>query len=500
MATTLVFVKDTPFAGVPAFVTALATIGITLPRGCRDQSRHAMPWRLCAASLLAFMLGGVLRHLLAGTELTLLADAVTLLGYLGWVVFFLRVLGLRQDQARGAHEFVDALIVLVASACLVIVLVVVPTIEQTGPTLFALLQVGYPLIDVAVGFAVLLLGMTSARRTPAFWLLAASVLAVLIGDIGYGRIAVDGATVGSPLLDLPFLLAYATFGAAWLHPSVTLLAAPEGRPVQEWSGGRLAILVPALLVGPVVVLAAHSRAGAWAGSIASASVAGLLLWRAVGAVRALARSQSDLHHRATHDALTGLANRAALMTRLQHLLAVASGKGGSVHVLFLDLDGFKLINDAHGHHTGDRVLNTTASRLRDLAGPRDVVARIGGDEFVMVCLVGRGDRDGAQAATAIIEAFKAPMPAREGAFVATVSIGLAVSRPGVSPERLLRDADAAMYHAKSLGKNCVATFTAVERDASKRGARDRGPHLPRRQTPDDLGRSVKAGFGTADAP
>ncbi|MFC5002031.1 diguanylate cyclase domain-containing protein [Dactylosporangium cerinum] len=151
--------------------------------------------------------------------------------------------------------------------------------------------------------------------------------------------------------------------------------------------------------------------------------------------------QDKLRHQATHDALTGLANRALLGERLQRPAA-----GGRISVLVIDLDGFKAINDGHGHHVGDHVLTTVAGRLTALLHPGDLAARLGGDEFAVLV----ADPHPARVDTLtgqIVAALSAPIdldgrPLRVGA-----SVGVATG-PAGDPDRLLRDADAAMYRTK----------------------------------------------------
>ena len=117
---------------------------------------------------------------------------------------------------------------------------------------FAVVQGTYPVIDAVMIFVAILLSWTSASRVTSFWLLGLSVVFILIGDVGYAQLATQGETVGSPLLDLPFVVAFTFFGAAALHPSMRSLSAVQQRPVQAWSRGRVGLLVP-MLVTPAVI-------------------------------------------------------------------------------------------------------------------------------------------------------------------------------------------------------------------------------------------------------
>ncbi len=153
---------------------------------------------------------------------------------------------------------------------------------------------------------------------------------------------------------------------------------------------------------------------------------------------------------ALHDPLTGLPNRALLVARLD--AALRRTPDARVAVLFCDLDGFKRVNDTAGHAAGDAVLRVTARRLRGVLGPDDTVARVGGDEFVAVLGPGGGREDARATAGRIVTAVGEPVPVDGVVHVVTVSVGVAFAAAGDDPERALRDADRAMYHAKGRGK------------------------------------------------
>ena len=163
------------------------------------------------------------------------------------------------------------------------------------------------------------------------------------------------------------------------------------------------------------------------------------------------RAQELLAHQATHDALTGLANRSLFLDRLQGALA-RSNRSGSVAVLFLDLDRFKVVNDSLGHGAGDRVLVETGSRLTSLLREGDTVARFGGDEFAMLCEAVGDPKEAVAVAQRILDALKASIAVSGEEVVVSPSIGITLSAPGVTAEALVRDADAAMYRAKDRGR------------------------------------------------
>ena len=170
----------------------------------------------------------------------------------------------------------------------------------------------------------------------------------------------------------------------------------------------------------------------------------------------------QLTHAATHDGLTELPNRAALVERLDELLGRAAV--GEVSVLFIDLDNFKVVNDSLGHGIGDELLRQVAGRLRHVMRDTDRLARFGGDEFVVFV---DGGVDPAVVAERLRRAVQQPVLVDEHELVVTASIGFAVnSSPELTADELLRDADAAMYRAKAAGRDRVEAFTEETRAAS----------------------------------
>jgi diguanylate cyclase (GGDEF)-like protein/PAS domain S-box-containing protein len=165
--------------------------------------------------------------------------------------------------------------------------------------------------------------------------------------------------------------------------------------------------------------------------------------------------EAQLAHQATHDSLTGLANRALLLDRLELALARSARSGRTVGLIFVDLDNFKDVNDTHGHRGGDQALVTISRRLRHVVRPSDTVARFGGDEFVVLCDDLEVAADGESIAQRIGEALREPIDIEGGALVVTGSAGVAFTAGGGNAEALLRTADAAMYRAKAGGRDRV---------------------------------------------
>ncbi|MBB4196842.1 hypothetical protein CCR94_06445 [Rhodoblastus sphagnicola] len=198
------------------------------------------------------------------------------------------------------------------------------------------------------------------------------------------------------------------------------------------------------------------------------------------------RAQNRLARLALHDPLTGLPNRIYLLDRLN----VALDLGGSdlkvrqnaVSMLFIDLDGFKAVNDTHGHDIGDELLKQVARRISVLLRPQDFVARIGGDEFVAV-ISSAGPHDASAIAQRVLEAFRTPFLPGDLRVLVTASIGIANIPAGMSPSEALRQSDTAMYHAKRSGRDQVARYDGAAKTSV----------TPHRLEAEELRHAIEAG-------
>ena len=168
--------------------------------------------------------------------------------------------------------------------------------------------------------------------------------------------------------------------------------------------------------------------------------------------------EQQLTQQAFYDALTALPNRVLFRDRLEQALVRAARRQDRVGLLFLDLDNFKLVNDSLGHHVGDALLVEAAERLRSAVRAQDTVARISGDEFVVVLEWLGGEPDALPVARAVAEQFSRPFLLSGRNLTVTASIGIAVSGDGSDAESLIRDADVAMYRAKSEGRGRFVLF------------------------------------------
>jgi diguanylate cyclase (GGDEF)-like protein len=174
----------------------------------------------------------------------------------------------------------------------------------------------------------------------------------------------------------------------------------------------------------------------------------------------LAEVNLELTELALHDNLTKLPNRLLLEDRIQQSIHKVSRNGGHFALMFMDLDGFKPVNDAYGHHVGDLLLHEVGLRLRERLRAQDTLARVGGDEFVLLAEL-REPSDAVNVAEQIVSLVSQPFQVGEHELRVSTSVGIALyPGDGANQQELLMNADAAMYHAKGAGKNGYSFFEA----------------------------------------
>jgi diguanylate cyclase (GGDEF)-like protein len=235
-----------------------------------------------------------------------------------------------------------------------------------------------------------------------------------------------------------------------VHPTARLLGATDRRMVAFTLASAIAItLLLTALVG--ILTSARNRAMSRVDQATAALRDDIDRRRDVES--RLRLREGELERLALHDPLTGLANRSALDAELAAAVRAGTGAG----LLLIDLDGFKPVNDVYGHAAGDLVLTEFSRLLRDTVRSADTVARIGGDEFVVLLADIAGPEDAVAAANRILTAATSrPVRVDEDPLPIRASIGVTTARPGDTPEELQRRADVAMYHAKRAGSHGLA--------------------------------------------
>ncbi|HET6505646.1 MAG TPA: EAL domain-containing protein [Baekduia sp.] len=255
-------------------------------------------------------------------------------------------------------------------------------------------------------------------------------------------------------------------GPLELHDPETELRFPTRALTDAGAVAGVAVAVAGEGDAPFAVLTVHAAVGARRfdhGELAFLASAGHVLTAAVRRDAA----ERELRHRALHDPITRLPNRALLVDRLRHALTRARREHRSVAALFIDVDDFKDVNDRHGHEGGDELLRMLGPRLQGALRANDTLARFGADEFVVVCEDLDDPEEALAVADRLLEAAAAPCTLAGHTIRQTASIGIALSQGAeadVDAEALLRDADLAMHRAKLAGKGRYEVFAHAMRE------------------------------------
>ncbi|MGV9409704.1 diguanylate cyclase domain-containing protein [Nocardia sp. NPDC003693] len=418
----------------------------------RFRPRHPLPWYLLSASAVQFTVGTALRTL-TDWQRHPFDDLFLLSGYC--LIGAAAVLWLRPRQNSTDHDLLlDSGLIGLGALLLSWTFLISPILHAAGGlTLTSLTACVYPVVDALLLTVVAHSVATSARSETSLRLVYLALLAILAGDLGYNLEAAGSADPSRQMLLMPLQLAYTLIGAAALHPSMVVLGGPRDihahRSRQRASIIAITMIVAALV--PVVGSSLDMMDRVVVSSLFALLLSGVLL-RSERAIERSARSERRAQYQADHDMLTGLLNRAALLRALHR----NRDRWGDqpLALLFIDLDGFKRVNDNWGHAVGDELIANAAARIRRIIRRDDAAARYGGDEFVVLAPLGR--QQALLLAERLLAALGEPFELSAAEVRIAASIGIACSGPrgaDTTVYELLREADSAMYHAKeySLG-------------------------------------------------
>ncbi|WP_227996161.1 GGDEF domain-containing protein [Nocardia australiensis] len=419
---------------------SLAMIGYGLRR---YRPTRPLPWYLLSASAVLFAAGTALRDF----TVTPFDDLCTLAGYFG--IGVAATLWLRPRQVRADYDLLlDSALIGLGTLLASWTFLISPILQSHATTVNTVVAATYPVLDALLLTLVSHSVATSTRSETSLRLLHVGLIAILLGDLGYSLETVGTAQIGHEILLAPLLVAYTVVGVAALHPTMAGLGEPR-RIHPHHSRQRASAIAVALIVAslvPVVGSSLDTLDRVVVSSLFALLLIGVLV-RSERAIVRSARSERRAQYQADHDMLTGLLNRSALLRALnrnhEHWLEQP------LSLLFIDLDGFKMVNDSYGHAVGDELIANAASRIRRVIRRDDVVARYGGDEFVVLAPL--GGQDAATLAERLLGAFVRPFELSAGEIPITASVGIACGNPrsyDASIYDLIRDADLAMYHAK----------------------------------------------------
>ena len=337
--------------------------------------------------------------------------------------------------------------------------------QRTDSALAATISVAYPLADVAlVVLCVLVLSRADGRRRPLA-LVGLGIGLMSVADSAFAFTTANGSYAPGSPVDLGWYLAFLLLALA---PLARVDAPEERRDNRITVAGGLLPYIPLAICAAVEVSRfAMGKTPDTVEALLCGALMALVLGRQALTVRdnqllasALLARERELRHQAFHDGLTGLANRALFVDRVRHALTLHARDGRPLSVCFLDLDGFKHVNDTLGHAAGDELLRQVAARFRGALATADTLARFGGDEFAVLLEdpldpIGSAER----LASALDHEFLLDgQPAS-----VTVSIGVAGTVPGGSTpslDELLTMADVAMYAVKRGGKAGVTAYSS----------------------------------------
>lgn len=461
-------VDDPRIAETAWLVLVTLAAGAVFGGAWRRRPRKRLPWVLIGTALGLWALNNLLLHpsvppapewvyLTAGVlELV----AFPIIGAAGLVM-------VRAQHPGGDRESaLDATIVMVAIATALPGALTGELAEVT--VLSALVALFAPVAMAGISTASLRLLLTGVHRVPATWLLVAASVLALFGQVGRTAAVASGTYQRFDAVDLLIAAAYGCIAIAAVHPSMVALTDITPRSDARSSAFRFLLLGSATLTPPVVML---SRGTIGVGGVVASTLIGLLvLLRLRLLVAERERVRDQMRHVADHDDLTGLVNRRGLLDHLNSL-----GAAGATAVLFVDLDDFKAINDEHGHAVGDQVLCEVANRLRAACDPADLIARLAGDEFVVVTS-GCTPVGVRRLADRVAASLRVPAHVDVGPLRISASIGLAsgwTEEAGEAPSAsvLLSRSDIAMYAAKSAGPGRWVAFDELSDGLLGRSAR-----------------------------
>ena len=457
--------------GIAAIVTALRAA-----RRCRDRPRLRAAWRLLALASFSYLAGDISQTVyeLAGSKpYPSVGDGFYLLFYPLMLWGLLRFATGRRDLAERLRLVLDLAVVAIGGSIVVFYVVLGPTVVQSGTEgLQAAFSIAYPVGDMVllVGLASVLLRRTAVSSSRALQFMTVGMMFFVAADLVYGYLTLHSSYQGGDPVDSLWMIAIAVFavaGAAQGSPEASADATVEpGRHRANWAP----VIAMAVGFGLLVFNERHEPLlPNMTLVLAAVLLATLVSIRQFLAQRDLLRTQGTLSHQALHDALTGLPNRALVIDRAERMLARARRSRRPMAALYVDIDGFKQVNDRFGHAAGDELLRVVSGRLLGMVREADTVGRLGGDEFVVLLENSSLDVGPELVAERMCDVLAQPVElagVNGRTLSVSSSIGIALGQRD-SADELFRDADFALYEAKAAGRNRWVAFESRMRTAAQ---------------------------------
>lgn len=505
----LVVLTGPDWAAAPAMALSLLSGMVAIHRGPRrNRPSDETPWRYIRMASWIFVVASMLRMVresrVLPDRLELLPDLLTIPAYVLVGLCFSVMLHRRRagedDTAR-----VDALLIGLGTAFLTWTFLIAPNIGD-DLTAARFINAMFPVFDVSILVLGARLLLSRGGRQPALWVMVTACVALFTGDLLYCLREALLVDLPGMLVNAFLLMMFALLTGASLHPSMRALTEPQAVGEQRDLSRPRAMMIGVMVIFPVALTALMPR-----GTLVSNLMQGTLclavvftvLSRVVRSNNSRVRAEQLSRRRVTHDALTDLPTRELLTETVTGWTGRAGAEKLEIGLLFVDLDRFKMINDNWGHTVGDELLRAVAARLTDQVRAEDVVSRVGGDEFLIAVAGPAHERLAESLAERLLAAFNQPFSLSIGDVVTSVSIGVAKSGGGTGALELIRDADTAMYKAKSNGRNVYALFDAtmhaqvqdrVKLEQALRGALERGELAAHFQPIIDLASGELDGF------
>jgi diguanylate cyclase (GGDEF)-like protein len=443
--------RDGAFAALGLVCVLTAFVGLR-----RNAPQRQTGWLMVLAGFLGWVLGDALLSVQGAFGVTAYpapADAVYFAAYVlmaAGLVVMVRRRGGRGDLTA----LLDAAILASGTAVVAGVFVVAPIASDSTLSLLGKLTTAfYPVADILLLGILVRFWATPSARTTAFRMLVTAMALIFAGDVYYTTTTmITGGIASQTLNDLVWFAGYVLIAASTWDSSVHDLTEPvAGLEEVADPTKRLLVLTGGLLLPAITLLAdgldGDGEVEAWPVVVAGSVVLSLLVLARMAGLLSVVRAQAvQLAALARSDALTGVPNRRSWDFELSRACQAARDEERHLTVALIDLDHFKIYNDAHGHPAGDRLLKEATAAWSQHLQRGEVLARVGGEEFALLL----PDHDPEQARTRLLELL-ASTPNGQ-----TFSAGVAMWQPGTEPSVAVAAADRALYQAKREGRNRVS--------------------------------------------